>query len=95
VANRIDGEVVAIDSFGNLVTNITREMLVGVPTNESVTIRCDEHETHGIFTTYGEHPAMTLVSVIGSNDQLKLAIVEDSAKIMLGVDVGTAVKVSW
>ena len=49
MANRIDGQVTAIDSFGNLVTNITREMLAGVPTDESVTVACDEHETHGIF----------------------------------------------
>ena len=51
VANRIDGEVTAIDSFGNLVTNITRDMLADVPTDESVGVFCDEHETRGIFTT--------------------------------------------
>ena len=65
--------------FGNLVTNITREMLAGVPTDETVAIRCDEHETHSIFTTYAEQPPMTLVALIGSNDQLELAIVDDSA----------------
>lgn len=95
VANRITGEIVTVDSFGNLVTNITREMLADVPTDESVTIRCDEHETHNIFTTYADQPPMTLVAVIGSSDQLELAIVDDSAKIMLGVGVGTPVEVVW
>ena len=95
MANRIEGEVVAVDSFGNLVTNITREMLEGVPTDETVAVRCDEHETHGIFTTYAEQPPMTLVALIGSNDQLELAIVEDSAAIMLGVGVGATVEVCW
>ena len=95
MANQLEGEVVAVDSFGNLVTNITREMLEGVPRDESLTIRCDEHETLGIFSTYAEQPPMTLISVIGSNDQLELAIVDDSAKIMLGVDVGAPVKLSW
>lgn len=95
VANRIAGQIVAVDSFGNLVTNITREMLAGVPTNESVSVLCDGHETHSIFTTYAEQPSMTLVAVIGSNDQLELAIVDDSAKIMLGVDVGAQVEVCW
>ena len=95
VSNHIEGEVVAVDSFGNLVTNITREMLDGVPTDDSVTIHCEEHETQGIFTTYADQPAMTLISVIGSNDQLELAIVNDSAKIMLGVEVGAPVKVMW
>lgn len=95
VANQITGEIVSIDSFGNLVTNISREMLAGVPNDESVAIRCDDHETRSIFATYAEQPPMTLVAVIGSNDQLELAIVDDNAKIMLGVDVGTPVEVVW
>ncbi len=95
VANRITGEIVAVDSFGNLVTNITREMLADVPTDEKVSIRCDDHETCNIFTTYADQPPMTLVAVIGSNDQLELAIVNDNAKIMLGVGVGTPVEVVW
>lgn len=95
LANRIQGEIVAIDSFGNLVTNITREMLADVPTDESVAVRCDGHETHSIFSTYAEQPPMTLVALIGSNDQLELAIVDDSAKIMLGVTVGAEVEICW
>lgn len=95
VANRIAGQVVAIDSFGNLVTNITREMLIGVPTDETVAVRCDEHETRCIFNTYADQPSMTLIALIGSNDQLELAIVDDSAKIMLGVGVGAPVEICW
>lgn len=95
VANRIDGSVTTIDSFGNLVTNITREMLAGVPTDETVTVVCDEHETQGIFTAYADQPPMTLIALIGSSDCLEIAIVDDSAKIMLGVKVGTPVEVRW
>jgi S-adenosylmethionine hydrolase len=95
MANKIQGQVVTIDSFGNLITNISRDMLAGVPRDESVTVRCDEHETQGIFNTYGEQPPMTLVALIGSNDCLEIAIVDDSAKIMLGVGVGAPVEVSW
>lgn len=95
VANRIDGQVTTIDSFGNLVTDITREMLAGVPTDESVGIFCDEHETRGIFNAYADQPPMTLIALIGSNDCLEIAIVQESAKIMLGVRVGTPVQVRW
>ncbi len=35
VANRIEGEVIEVDSFGNLITNITRAMLDGVPNRRS------------------------------------------------------------
>ena len=95
LANSIQGEIVSVDSFGNLITNITRDMLADVPTDLSVTIRCDSHETMGIFATYAEQPAMTLVAVIGSGDKLELAIVEESAAAMLGISVGTAVEVCW
>jgi len=95
VAQRITGEVIEIDSFGNLITNITREQLDGVPTDESVTITCDEHTTQGIFRTYSDQPAMTLVALVGSGDRLELAIVDENASAMLGVTIGAAVSVSW
>jgi S-adenosylmethionine hydrolase len=95
VANRIEGQVTAIDSFGNLITNITREQLAGVPTDETVGVFCDEHETRGIFKTYADQPAMTLIALVGANDCLEIAIVDDSAAIMLGVGVGAPVEVRW
>jgi S-adenosyl-L-methionine hydrolase (adenosine-forming) len=95
VANQINGEVIEVDSFGNLITNITSEMLQGTPTNESVTVTCDEHETQGIFTTYSDQPPMTLVALVGSGNKLELAIVDDNASIMLGVKKGAPVRVSW
>lgn len=95
VANRVEGEIVAVDSFGNLITNIPRESLAIAPTDESVTIRCDEHETHGIFKTYGDQPPMTLIALFGSSNRLELAIVNDSARAMLGVGEGTQVVVEW
>lgn len=95
VANHIDGEVIEIDSFGNLITNITRDMLKGVPTDESLTVTCEEHQTQGIFKNYSDQPAMTLVALIGSEGQLELAIVEENASIMLGVRAGAPVRVSW
>jgi S-adenosyl-L-methionine hydrolase (adenosine-forming) len=95
VANRIDGEVVEVDSFGNLITNITRAMLEGVPRNESVTISCDEHETQGIFATYSDQPTMTFMAHVGSTGRLELAVVDENASAMLGVRVGAPVCVCW
>ena len=95
VANKIEGEVTAVDSFGNLITNITRSQLEGVPTDMQVGIFCQEHETRGIFNTYAEQPAMTLIALIGSSDLLELAIVDDSAQAMLGARAGDKVEVRW
>ena len=95
LASTIEGEVTAIDSFGNLVTNITTEMLEGVPVDDRVGISCDDHETRGIFTTYSDQPEMTLIALVGSSGRLELAIVGDSAAIMLGVREHTPVLLKW
>jgi hypothetical protein len=95
LANRIEGSIRSIDSFGNLVTDVTAEALQGVPTDERATIVCDEHETQGIFRTYEDQPAMTLMALVGSSGFLELAIVGDSAALMLGVRVGTPVTIKW
>jgi S-adenosyl-L-methionine hydrolase (adenosine-forming) len=95
VPNRIDGEVVEVDSFGNLITNITREMLHGVPSSEVVIVRCEEHETQGIYSTYSDQPSMTFMAHVGSTGRLELAIVDENASAMLGVRVGAPVCVTW
>ncbi|MEK6249730.1 MAG: SAM-dependent chlorinase/fluorinase, partial [Planctomycetales bacterium] len=92
---KLAGSVQSIDSFGNLITDITAEMLGDVPRDDSVTITCDDHQTQGIFATYGEQPEMTLIALVGSSNCLELAIVGDNAKIMLGVAVSTPVEVAW
>ncbi|MCE9552097.1 MAG: SAM-dependent chlorinase/fluorinase [Planctomycetes bacterium] len=95
VPGKVQGSVTAVDSFGNLITNITQEMLTAAPRGEQTLITCDEHQTQGIFTAYGDQPEMTLLALFGSSGHLELAIVGDSAKMMLGVGVGTPVEVKW
>ena len=95
VPNRIEGEVIEVDSFGNLITNITRAMLDAVPGGDSVIITCEDHETQGIFATFSDQPPMTLMAHVGSTGRLELAIVDENASAMLGVKVGAPVCVSW
>lgn len=92
---KIQGRVSSIDSFGNLITDITAEMLRDTPTGETTRVSCDEHETAGIFRAYADQPPMTLLALIGSSGYLELAIVGDSAAAMLGIRSGTPVTVSW
>jgi S-adenosyl-L-methionine hydrolase (adenosine-forming) len=95
VQNRIEGEVIEVDSFGNLITNITRAMLDRVPSGDSVIITCEDHETQGIFATFSDQPPMTLMAHVGSTGRLELAIVDENASAMLGVKVGAPVRVTW
>jgi S-adenosylmethionine hydrolase len=94
-ARKIEGAVQSIDSFGNLITNITSDALANVPRDESLSVVCDEHETRGLFTTYADQPPMTFLALIGSSGNLELSIVGESAALMLGIPVGSPVVVSW
>ena len=48
--------MIAIDSFGNLITNITADMLAGRPTDSRACVVCGIYETFGIYHTYAEQP---------------------------------------
>ena len=91
----IEGKVVAISESGNLITDITVEQLADAPHDNRVIIRCDEHETCGIYPLDHSQPPFTLLAIEGEAGALELVIVEDSARIMLGVSEGAAVEVTW
>ena len=93
---KIKGTVRSIDGEGNLITDIAADKLVDVPTEpDRVRIRCDEHETQGLFKSQEGQPPMTLIALLGAGGFLELAITGDSAAIMLGVRAGTPVSVEW
>lgn len=94
-AGKIEGQVQAIDSFGNLITDITAQMLAGVPSGAETVVACDDHETLGLYRTYADQPAMTFIALVGSSGHLELAIVGESAAAMLGVRIGAPVTVRW
>ncbi|MGE3780927.1 MAG: SAM hydroxide adenosyltransferase, partial [Pirellulaceae bacterium] len=85
----------AFSGQGNLVTSISAEQLAGAPRDERLMVRCDEHETNGVFDAGHAQPASTLIAVLNGDGQLELEIVGDSAKLMLGVPLGEAVEVRW
>jgi S-adenosylmethionine hydrolase len=94
-ASRIDGAVIEIDAFGNLITNIAADMLAGRPTDRRACIVCNVYETWGIYHAYAEQSSGTLVALIGSSGRLELALVGDNAARRLGIGVGSPVTVAW
>lgn len=95
MSGQIVGKIVGFSQQGNLISDITADRLKQAPHNESVVIRCDEHETNGLFERDHRQPAATLIAIIGSGGCLELEIVGDSAKIMLGVPIGESIEVRW
>lgn len=88
--NTLQGEVITIDNFGNLATNITSGLLKG-KTIRSVLIAGKKIE--GLVHTFGDLPEGELAAMIGTEDDLVVAVVKGSAAARLGIKAGEPVQV--
>jgi S-adenosylmethionine hydrolase len=88
----LDGEVIGIDRFGNLLTSVTVEDLkdVGPP----VRIEIGGHTIEGLVTAYAEGPPGQPAAILGSQDRLEIFVTRSSAATTLGVGSGAPVRVS-
>jgi S-adenosylmethionine hydrolase len=83
----IRGEVVIVDRFGNLVTNITSAAI-----EAPGSVRIDGRATAKWVKTYGDAEPGTLVALIGSAGRLEIAIVNGSAAARLCLEKGAPVE---
>lgn len=89
-ANGWRGEIVHIDHFGNLATNIRLEnMGAALKSLQKIHLKITKFEIHGMVNTFGERPVGDLVALMGSTGNLIISVVNGSALEMTGVTVGT------
>ena len=82
----ITGHVAYIDTFGNLITDIRADLIVGLPEPE---IFIGPHRIKGLKNTYSEDEG--LVAIRGSHGYLEIALVNGSAREFTGAAVGNEV----
>jgi hypothetical protein len=86
------GVVVAVDRFGNLLSNIhTTDLHALGLTNWSAQV-AGRPVPHRV-TTYGQAPPGTLVALVSSSGVVEIAVVNGSAAEQLGLGRGSAVEV--
>jgi S-adenosyl-L-methionine hydrolase (adenosine-forming) len=92
----IDGAVVAVDHFGNLISNIDCQMLGQVektaPRNK-IRIQIGSHTIIGIYRTYQNVRPNTALGLIGSRGYLEIAVNKGNAARILNARKGDAVRV--
>jgi hypothetical protein len=82
------GEVVYVDRFGNLVTNIPQEVVrIGAG------VRVGEVATGPLRRTFGDVGSGKLVAYVGSGGAVEIAVRDGSATAVLEVRVGALVSV--
>ena len=90
----ISGQVINIDHFGNLITNITKDLLVNssklqVQIKDTKILELSRNFASGL----GSRVPSELVSLIGSHGYLEIAVKNGNAAKILSVDVGEPVLV--
>ena len=95
MAGRIRGTIVAVAPSGDLVSDISRDQLRGVPRHDRLSVTCDGHATVGVFESSHSEPEMTLVAVWNDNQILELRLVGENASTFLGIQPGSTVVISW
>ena len=90
------GEVMHIDHFGNISTNIRVGHLGdALQEKERILVRLSGSEINGMVNTFGERPVGELVALIGSTGNLGIAVVNGNAMQLLGTKVGDSVEVVY
>ncbi len=91
---KIQGTITAVSEAGDLITSITPAQLAAAPRDQRTSISCGGHQTIGLFPPDHKEPEMTFLAIV-DDEALRLTIVGDSARIMLGLRTGEAVVVEW
>lgn len=91
----IEGKVIHVDRFGNLVTNISRAEVRKLAGGEPGALRVEvgDAEIRGLSRTYAEAAVGELLAVFGSTAMLEVSANCGSAADLLGVGRRTVVRV--
>jgi S-adenosylmethionine hydrolase len=90
--NTLIGEVLYIDSFGNIITNIDKKKLTSIKTRKTVNIKLGNTRlTIKLCRSYTEERPQKPLAIIGSHNFLEIAINQGNASKTLEVNVGEKV----
>jgi S-adenosylmethionine hydrolase len=92
-AEHITGQVVRVDRFGNLITNIDRKMLEQFAGGRPIAVTLADRDIPRIVATYADAPAGELCALFGSTDHLEVAVNAGDAARELGLGRGAQARV--
>lgn len=91
---RIAGEVLRVDRFGNLITNIGRKAFESLCLGGAIQIEIGGESIGRLVETYADIGADEVCALIGSTDHLEFSANSTSAAARLSLDRGARVVVS-
>jgi S-adenosylmethionine hydrolase len=92
ISGVLEGEIVGVDHFGNLITNIGSSHLSGLGTGK-IEILIGDHAISGMVDSYAQSAIGELLAIIGGRDCLEIAVNGGSAFKSLNLAHGAPVRV--
>ena len=92
-ADHIAGEVLRVDRFGNLITNVDRRTFDRL-SGETLDIRVGTFQVSKVISTYADAPAGDICALFGSSDHLEIAANGTSAASQLNLGRGAPVHIA-
>ena len=89
----IIGQVIWIDSFGNLVTNISHEILESLEGGSGVVIHAGSAKVNHLNRSYAESAVGEALAIIGSFNRLEISINQGNAAQTLGLKRGDTITI--
>ena len=86
------GQVLAVDHFGNLLTNLTAEYL---NLEKCAHVTVGETRIEGLCETFGDREPGSVIAMIDSSGSLAIAVVNGNAAAQLRAGVGSSVTLRY
>lgn len=87
------GEVLYVDAFGNLISNIDKKTFLDFTRSHDFVIKTGGQSIHGLKRGYWEGKQGKVIAVIGSSGSLEVSIRERNAQKLLHMKRGDRIKV--
>jgi S-adenosylmethionine hydrolase len=89
------GEVLRVDRFGNLITNIDRRTFDAIvrPGGGALEVHVGGHQVQRVVSTYADAQAGEICALFGSTDDLEIAANGASAAALLNLGRGAPVRI--
>lgn len=92
--NKIIGQVILVDSFGNLITNIDRQFFVSQIASRQFKIKIKKRSLSCLQETYAQVPEGKLLALWGSAGYLEIAVNRGHAQLLLKMKPGDPIVIS-
>ena len=92
--DRLVGEIIHVDDFGNIITNIQAEMIRPIAKTGIVILTVGNAKTKlRLCNAYAEARINEAIGIIGSHDFLEIAVNQGNDSKVLGAYIGNKVEV--